>query len=323
MTIPETMRAVVIDAYGEPDVLKLRHMPLPVPAAGEVLIRVAFAGVGVWDVGERSGAMAGMLPAAARIFPRIIGGDGSGTVVVVGDGVEGFAVGDAVYASTFAGPKGGFYAEYTAVPSSQVAKLPHGLDMAAASAVAITGVTALRGLTDTLRLKGGDRLLIFGAAGGVGHAAVQLAKALGAHVLAVVSNDEGAALVRAAGADVIVNSKADPLASTIASFAPDGLDAVLAAVSGSGLEEAITGVREGGRIAFPHGVQPVPVGPSGVDVIGYDGTVDREVLDRLNGLIGSGPFTVQITKRFPLEDAAAAHTWLSGHHPGRTILVVE
>lgn len=322
MTIPATMRAVVIDGYGAPDVLSVRDMPVPQTAAGELLIKVAFAGVGVWDAGERSGAMAAMLPDAAKIFPRIIGGDGAGTVAAVGDGVTGFDVGDTVYASTFAGAKGGFYAEYTAVPSDQAAKLAHGLDLAQAGAVAITGVTALRGLTDTLRVQDGDRVLIFGAAGGVGHAAVQLAKALGADVLAVVSNAEGAALVRAAGADAVVNSKVDVLTEAIRSFAPGGLDAVLAAVSGTGLDAAIAAVRDGGRIAFPHGVQPEPVGRPSVETIGYDGTVDREVLDRLNALIERGPFTVDVTKRFPLEDAASAHEWLADHHPGRTILAL-
>jgi NADPH:quinone reductase-like Zn-dependent oxidoreductase len=200
------------------------------------------------------------VPGATRKFPLVPGADGTGTVVALGPGVTEFSEGDEVYGYGFLNPKGGFYAEYAAVPADQVARVPESMDLERGAALPVTGVTALRGLDDTLRIGPGVRLLVFGAAGGVGYPAVQLAKAMGAQVLGVVSNAEAAALVRGAGADVVVNGREDDLAGAVQAFAPDGLDAVLAVVNGQGLDTAIAAVRQGGRVAYPHGVQPAPRG---------------------------------------------------------------
>jgi NADPH2:quinone reductase len=266
--------------------------------------------------------MADQFPANSKIFPRVLGGDGAGTVAAVGTDVRDFKEGDEVYAFGFFNPKGGFYAEYAAIPANQVALIPGNLDMQQAGALAVTGVTALRGLVDTLKVAASQRLLIFGASGGVGLPAVQLAKALGAKVLAVVTGDEGAVLVRNGGADTVVNSKKENLGDAIAAFAPDGLDCILAVVNGAGLDTAIAAVRKGGRVAYPHGVQPEPKGRPGVEVIGFDGVPDRQVLDKLNALIESRPFSVHIFKTFALADAPEAHRTLSGHHLGRMTLNV-
>jgi NADPH:quinone reductase-like Zn-dependent oxidoreductase len=319
---PATMRGVAIDGFGGPEKLKLRDLPVPDLGPGEVLIRVAVAGIGVWDAAEREGELVGAVPGATSKFPLVPGADGTGTVVALGPGVTEFREGDEVYAYGFLNPKGGFYAEYAAVPADQVARVPESLDLETAVALPVTGVTALRGLDDTLRIGPGVRLLVFGAAGGVGYPAVQLAKAMGAHVLAVVSNGEAAALVRGAGADVVVNGREDDLAGAIRAFAPDGLDALLAVVNGHGLDTAIAAVRQGGRVAYPHGVQPAPEGWAGVEAVGYDGTPGRAVFDKLNALVESRPFHVHISGRFPLADAAQAHRALEDHHQGRIVLVV-
>lgn len=319
---PATMRGVAIDGFGGPEKLVLRELPVPDLGPGEVLIRVAAAGVGVWDAAQRQGQLVGVVPGATREFPMIPGADGAGTVVALGPGVTEFREGDQVYAYGFLNPKGGFYAEYAAVPADQVARVPAGLDLERAVALPVTGVTALRGLDDTLRVGPGVRLLVFGAAGGVGYPAVQLAKAMGAHVLAVVSNGEAAALVRGAGADVVVDGREDDLAGAIRAFAPDGLDAVLAVVNGDGLDTAIAAVRQGGRVAYPYGVQPEPRGRAGVEVVGYDGTPGRAAFDRLNALVESRPFHVHVSDRFALADAARAHRALEERHLGRVILIV-
>lgn len=319
---PATMRGVAIDGFGGPEKLKLQELPVPEPGPGEVLIRVAVAGVGVWDVAERQGQLVGVVPGAAAKFPLVPGADGAGTVAALGPGVTEFREGDEVYAYGFLNPKGGFYAEYAAVPADQVARVPESLHLEGAVALPVTGVTALRGLDDTLQIGPGARLLVFGAAGGVGYPAVQLAKAMGAHVLAVVSNGDAAALVRGAGADVVVNGREDDLDGAIRAFAPDGLDAVLAVVNGAGLDTAIAAVRQGGRVAYPHGVQPEPQGRSGVEAVGYDGTPGRAVFDRLNALVESRPFHVHVSDRFALADAAQAHRVLEERHLGRVVLVV-
>lgn len=243
--------------------------------------------MGSWDATERSGAMAQVTPDAVKRFPRILGADGAGTVVAIGADVTGFHIGDEVYAAGYLNPKGGFYAQYAAVAADHVALVPSGLKLEEAGVLAVTGATALRGLSDHLKLKASEHLLVFAAAGGVGQPAVQLARAMGAHVLAVVSDAEGAAVAKESGADVVINSKADDVKVAVAAFAPAGLDAVLVLVNGDGLNDAIAGVRAGGRVAYPHGVQPVPTGRPDIEVIGYDGTPGREVLDRLSALVAA------------------------------------
>ncbi|MGI4877187.1 MAG: NADP-dependent oxidoreductase [Janthinobacterium lividum] len=322
MELSEMMKAVVIDGYGEPDVLRVVDLPVPRPAAGEVLVEIAAAGVGVWDAGERSGAMAGMLPDAAKHFPRVIGGDGSGRIVALGDGVTGFAVGDEVYGYAFGSPGGGFYAEYIALPAGQVAPRPDSIDLVSAAVLAIPGVTALRGVDDTLGVTAGQRLAIFGASGGVGYPALQLAKAMGASVLAVVSGADGAALANDAGADAVVDSRSGNVGEAVAAFAPDGLDAVLAVANGAGLEALAAALKPGGTLAFPHGVQPEPTVPEGRNAEVYEGNADRATFDKLNALIERRPFDVHVAGRLPLEAAAEAHRRLKGHHLGRMVLQV-
>jgi len=316
-----SMRAMAIDAFGGPEVITLHDLPVPVAGPGEVLVKVAFAGVGVWDGAIRQGLMEAQAPKGATM-PRILGADCSGSIAELGDGVTGFAEGDSVYAYTFFDPKGGAYAEYVAVPADQVALLPNGVPLDQAGALAVTGLTALRGLDDTLAIKDGDKLLIFGASGGVGHPAVQLAKAMGALVLATVASPDGAAAAKEAGADVVVNTKADDLAAAIERFAPEGLAGVLALTAGDGLDVAIAAVRPGGRVAYPFGVQPEPTARSGVEAKGYMGAPGREVLDKLNELIGRRKFVVHVAEQFDLEDAANAHRALAKHHVGRLLLKV-
>jgi NADPH:quinone reductase len=151
---------------------------------------------------------------------------------------------------------------------------------------------------------------------------VQLAKAMGAQVLAVVSHADGAAAAKESGADVVVNSRTDDLTAAIAAFAPAGLDAVLAFVNGDGLEKSIAAIRAGGRLAYPHGVEPAPTGRPDVETIGFEGIPGRDVFDKLNALIKSRAFYVHISRRFALADAAQAHRALMDHRAGRIILKV-
>jgi NADPH:quinone reductase-like Zn-dependent oxidoreductase len=316
------MHAIAIDHFGGPEQLTLHELPVPTPGPNGVLIKVQVAGVGGWDATERSGAMVQVTPDAVKKFPRILGADGAGTVAAIGADVTGFRIGDEVYAAGYLNPKGGFYAQYAAVEADQVALVPSGLKLEEAGVLALTGVTALRGLSDHLKLKASQHLLIFGASGGVGQPAVQLAKAMGAHVLAVVSNAEGATVAKESGADVVINSKTEDLKAAITAFAPAGLDAVLVLVNGDGLPDSIAAVRAGGRVAYPHGVRPAPTGRPDIDVIGYDGNPHREVLDRLSALVASRPFSVHISDRFALADAPQAHRALADHHAGRVVLNV-
>ena len=168
--IPKTMKAEVIDRFGPPEeVMHTARIPVPEVGKHDVLIDVRTAGVGVWDPDLCNGELDG-----GQKFPRVLGEDGSGTVVAAGSGVRRFAIGDRVYAYGFMNPKGGFFAEYTSVPEDEVAKVPDTLSFDEAGALAVDGLTALAGL-DIVELKRRQTLMILGASGGVGHIALELA----------------------------------------------------------------------------------------------------------------------------------------------------
>ncbi len=315
-TIPAQMKAAAFDRYGGPEVLHAETLPVPRPGPRQVLVRLDAAGIGVWDPYVRSGE----LQLGPTGFPQIIGNDGAGEVAAVGDDVRRFHVGDRVYAYSFSG---GFYAEYVVVDEDAIAPIPQGLTTEEAGVLGADGVTALRGLDDQLHLSAGQTLMIYGASGGIGHIAVQLAKRMGARVLAVASGRDGVELVRKLGADTAVDGKRDDVARAARDFAPKGLDAALVLVDGESLGAALKAVRKGGRIAHPNGVEPPPKGPAGVAVLAYDGEPGREALERLNRLIAAGPFHVEVGRSYRLEEAARAHGEISQHHLGKLALRIH
>lgn len=314
--IPETMKAAAIDRYGGPEVLKVHELPVRRPRSKRVLIRLEAAGIGVWDADVRSGEF----EFDKSGFPKVLGNDGSGTVIAVGKRVDRARIGDRVYAYSL---PGGFYAQYVEVRQNDIALAPPNLPTEEAGALGADGVTALTGLEHQLKLREGESLLIFGASGGIGHIAVQLAKRMGVRVLAVASGKDGVALVSRLGADAAVDGHKDDVAAAVAEFASEGLDAALVLAGGKELEGALAGMRKGGRIAHPNGVEPEPKGPPGVKVIGYDGVPKPEIFDRLNDLIAAGPFHVELGKTYALEDAARAHQELSKHHLGKLALRIH
>ncbi|RPJ38270.1 MAG: NADP-dependent oxidoreductase, partial [Planctomycetaceae bacterium] len=264
------MRAVAIDRFGGPETLTVKTLPVPEVGPDEVLIQVGSADVAQWDPFEREGGFAEMLGIEPKV-PYVLGSDGAGTVVAVGERVRRFNEGDRVYAMSLANPKGGFYAEYAAVKVDDTSLIPDNLTTEQAGAMPFDAITALRGLDDTLGLKPGESLLIFGASGGIGHLAVQLAKRMGARVFAVASGDDGVELARRLGADAVVDGHKDDIAAAAREFAPDGLDAALFTAGGEAANKALTALREGGGVAYPNGVEPEPQAPSGVTVQSYDG----------------------------------------------------
>ena len=247
----------------------------------------------------------------------MLGTDGAGTVVQVGEQVNGFKEGDRVYAAVLANPKGGFYAEFAAVKADNVSHVPGKLTTEQAGVMLSDALTALQGLDDMLGLKPGETLLIFGAGGGIGHLAVQLAKRMGARVLALASGEDGVALARRLGADVVVNGRKDDVAAAARAFAPAGLDAALVTAGGETTDRALAALRAGGRVAYPHGVAPEPKVRPGVRISNYDVSIDRGAIAKLNRLIEAGPFEVHVAHTFPLDQAAAAHRALAEHYLGK------
>jgi NADPH2:quinone reductase len=315
----KTMRAVAIDRFGGPEVLAVKTLPIPDVGPDEVLIRVELAGVGQWDPFEREGGFVQWMGTEPK-FPYVLGSDGAGTIAAVGEQAGRFKEGDRVYAISVLNPKGGFYAEYTAVKADDTSLIPDSLTTDQAGVMLVDAITALRGLDDTLGLKSGESLMIFGASGGIGHLAVQLAKRMGARVFAVASGEDGIALVERLGADAVVEGHQDDIAAAAHGFAPDGLDAALLTADGDQAEQALAIMREGGRVAYPNGVEPEPQARSGVTVQSYDGTSDPQVIKKLNRLIESGPFEVYIARIFSLEQVADAHGALDTHHLGKFAL---
>jgi len=198
--------------------------------------------------------------------------------------------------------------------------IPGDLTIEQAGALPVDALTALCGLDDSLNLKQGQSVLIFGASGGIGHLAVQLAKRMGARVLAVASGDDGVALVKRLDADAVVNGRLDDVLAAARRFAPDGLDAALLTAGGKEAERALDAVRDGGRVAYPNGVEPKPKARSGITAKSYDGRPSPEAIAKLNGLIEKAPFEVHVARTFPLEMAAEAHRTLGEHYLGKLTL---
>ena len=320
-----TMRAIALDRFGGPETMKLEMLSVPEVGPNEVLIHVEWAGVGKWDPFEREGGFAELFGIEPK-FPYVLGSDGSGTVAAVGERVKGFKPGDRVYAFGLVNPKGGFYAEYAAVKADDVSPIPGKMTTEQAGAMPVDAMTALRGLDDTLALKPGESVMIFGAGGGIGHLAVQLAKRMSARVFAVASGSDGVALVKKLGADAVVDGRKEDIAAAARQFAPNGLDAALMTAGGPAADKALTAMRAGGRVAYPNGVEPIPKPPAGIDAKSYDGMPDPQAIEKLNRLIesseppGTEPFKVHVARSFPLDRAAEAHRALEEHYLGKLVL---
>ncbi|MFF4877570.1 MULTISPECIES: zinc-binding alcohol dehydrogenase family protein [unclassified Micromonospora] len=318
--VPERMQAAAFDEFGGPEVITLRILPVPEIADDEVLIKVWSAGVGVWDAYERQGTL---VPEGAA-FPIVPGPDGAGTVAAAGSQVTNVAVGDLVYVSANTRPKGGFYAEYAVAEAQYVAKLPEGVSVEHAGAMPTDALTALAGL-DALSLSAGAWLLIFGASGGQGHLAVQLAKRQGLNVIAVASGPDGVALVTRLGADVSLDGHGDltQVLARIREAAPGGVDGILAMAGGKTLDRLTEALSDGGVVAYPHGVQPEPSERPGVPVRAYDGAANLRQLQRLNELIEAAPFEVHVAETFPLGKVVEAHRRLQTSYQGKLLLKVS
>jgi NADPH:quinone reductase len=315
-----TMKAAAIDKFGPPSVLKVHVLPMPKPGPGEVLIALRAAGVGIWDADIRGG----WWPQGRPKFPVVLGSDGAGIVVEKGVRVRRFQEGDQVWAYEFINPKGGFYAEYVVVKAEHVGRLPRRLDFLQAGASAVTGLTALQGIDDHLRVRKGETVLIFGASGAVGTLAVQFAKRRGAKVLGTASGSEATKLVRSLGATGVFDPRSKNAMEQFKALAPDGINAVLALAGGDMLEQCIELVRPEGRVAYPNGVEPAPKRRKNVGVIAYDAAGGRQEFERLDRAVEEARLRVPVAAVYPLAQAAKAHQRLEkGHVLGRIVLEIK
>ena len=317
--VATTMQATAIDRAGDSSVLTAHTLPVPKPDANEVLIALQTAGVAIWDVSIRQHPTG----IEHSSFPLVLGTDGAGTIAAVGSNVHGFKVGDRVYSYSWDNPKGGFYAEYIAVAAERVGHMPKELTFKDAGAVGTTGLTALQGIDDALHLKAGETVIIHGATGGVGTLAIQFAKLRGARVLATVTGEDGAALVKQLGADAVVDGRTGDILAAARAFSPKGVDAVFGLASGESLEKCIDALRSGGRVAYPNGVKP-PKARTGLTPVAYDAVAAPPQFEALNRAIQQSHLRVPVAAEYSLADAKTAQERVeAGHVLGKVILRIR
>ena len=303
------MKASFFRRYGGPEVLEYGELPDPVPAAGEVLVEIHAASINAADWKMRGGAYGSKIE-----FPHVPGRDFSGVVL---KGAGDFKPGDAVFGVCEV-PREGAYAEKIAIREAIVARKPERLTHVQCAAVALTGLTALISLEDTLKLKRGETILIQGGAGGVGGFAVALAKHLGARVIATASASNHD-YVRSLGADEVIDYRTEDFTKRVKS-----LDAVFDTVGGEVTTRSFAVLRPGGRLASV-GVGGVPASPR-PDVTSLRPKVDRDRphLDKVAVLVAQGVVPLPAIVEYPLAKAADAHRVSEGRHlRGKLVLRMQ
>jgi NADPH:quinone reductase-like Zn-dependent oxidoreductase len=318
--IPESMRAAAIDKFGPPSAITLHTLRVPEPGPRQVLIALHTAGVGTWDESIRDGSWK---PGGRTKFPLVLGVDGAGVVVKKGRRVRRFRVGDRAFAYAAGNPGGGFYAEFVAVDARLAAPVPRNVNLSRAGAGAVTALTALQGIANTLRVRAGETVLVFGASGAVGTLAVQFANERRARVIATASGHHARQIVRRLGADAIVDARKDDLPDRLRQIAPEGIDAVLALAGGDTLERCLDFVRDRGRIAYPNGIEPEPKARRGFRIQAYDAEATPRQFAQLARAIKKARLRVPIAATYPLANAAAAHRRLGDHVVGRIVLRIR
>ncbi|MEE1783803.1 NADP-dependent oxidoreductase [Streptomyces sp. SP17BM10] len=314
------MRAVVVREYGGPQVLAAARVPVPEPGPGEVLVKIAYAGVNPADWRIRSGQV--------RRFgtpPFSIGLDMAGTVETTGPGATRFQPGDRVYGVTI--PPRGSYAQYAAVPESQLAAAPRRAGLREAAALPVTALTAWQALERAGTVEGSSRVLVHAAAGGVGHLAVQLAKARGAFVIGT-AREANHSFVRGLGADEVLDYTATDFAAELAA---DGrrVDAVIDPISGDYGLRSLQVLRAGGVLVDVRGTGPVRTAlrtradELGLGLVELSFTPSGEDLATLATLVDQDLLRVSLARTYPLEHAAEAHaTSESGRTRGKIVLSI-
>jgi len=310
------MKVIEVNEYGEPDVLAEAERPEPVPAGGQVRVRVSATTVNPADLWARAGLFSAALPGVTP--PLVLGWDFAGVLL---DPAPGLAAGQAVAGlyPWFANATGtGTYTEVLLADPAWLAPLPDGADPAQAATIAMNGQTSVQAL-GFLGLQPGQTLLVTGASGTVGGLAVQLAAAAGAHVIAVASSGDEE-WVRSLGAKEVLGRLANAeVARAVRELVPDGVDAALDAVAGG--PDLIGAVRDGGRyVAVTGPSQPAP--ERGIAITAARAEPDREHLEGLLGQLASGQLRTRIAGTLPLAQAAQAHRRVAaGGLRGKLVLV--
>ena len=306
------MKAAYIQQFGGPEVLKYGDLPDPVAGAGQVVVDTVAASVNGADPKVAAGEY------KQTSFPLILGRDFSGVVSAVGSGVQDLKIGDEVFGVLEAG-RDGTYCEKIAVGASIVAKKPAAMSHIDAAALALIGLTALRSVEDTLKLKSGETILIQGGAGGVAGFAIQLAKHIGARVITTTSTGN-LGFVRDLGADEVIDYKTTDFTKVV-----KNCDAVFDTVGGDVALKSFAVLKPGGRGAFIASGAQAPK-PDRSDVVALRPSVgrDRPHLERIAALVALGAVRPPEVTRYQLSEAVAAHRVSeSRHFRGKLVFLVR
>ncbi|MCY0917180.1 MULTISPECIES: NADP-dependent oxidoreductase [unclassified Streptomyces] len=306
------MRAVVVSQWGGPEVLVEREIERPEPGMGEVLVRVRAAGVNPvdWKTRESGGLIPwGPVPA--------VGWDVSGTVEAVGPGVTLYRVGDEVYGMPRFPQQAGAYAEYVTAPARHFARKPASLDHVEAAALPLAALTAWQALVDTAGVSAGQRVLVHAAAGGVGHLAVQIAKARGAYVIGTASAAKHA-LLRDLGADEVIDYRTADFEDVVSD-----IDVVIDAVGGDHGRRSLKVLKPGGHLVTLPGPDGLPADAEGVHATWLLVEPDLKGLEGIAALVEQGLLKPLVDTVLPLEQAAKAHEiGERGRTTGKIVLTV-
>lgn len=327
--LPQTMTYIKTDGFGAPDVLKADRMPVPQPGAGEILVKVAAAGVNRPDVQQRKGAYPP--PPGASAVPGL---EIAGTVAAVGEGVQRWRVGDRVCALVASGG----YAEYCVAPAPQVLPVPEGWDLVEAAGLPETCFTVWTNLFDRGRLQAGESVLIHGGSSGIGTTAIQLASLFGARVLTTVGSEDKRRACEELGAERAINYREEDFVAVVKELTGGkGVNVVLDMVGGDYVPRNIDCLAVEGRL-----VQIAWMGGAKVSAdftrlmvrrltwtgstlrprsVEEKGTIARSLEEKVWPLLAARKARVLVHKTFPLEEAAAAHALMeSSTHIGKILL---
>jgi len=306
------MRAIVQTSVGGPEVLTIGDHPTPEPTKGEVLVRVHAAGINPVDAAVRSGAY----PLLGEP-PFTVGWDIAGVVEKLGPDATGFAAGDEVFGMPLFPREAAAYAEFVAAPASELVLKPKAIDHIHAGALPLAGLTAWQGLVGAAQIGAGQRVLVQAAAGGVGHLAVQIAKARGAYVVATTSSSK-LDFVRGLGADEVIDYTARRFSDVVSA-----VDTVLEPIGGENAEQALKVLKDGGTLVSLLGISDKAKAEARTRGIRHEHisvVPDQAGLGELAKLIDAGKLIVHVSRTFPLEQAGEAHAFLATKPTGKIAL---
>lgn len=332
LKLPDQMTVIEITEPGGPEKLISSRRPLPQPAPGEVLIKVAAAGINRPDCLQRQGGYPP--PPGASDIPGL---EVAGTIVALGEGVDDWAVGDTVCALL----TGGGYAEYCTAPAPQCLPIPDGLSMEQAAALPETFFTVWSNVFDRARLRPGETLLVHGGTSGIGTTAIQLAKALGSRVFTTVGGSEKVQICLDLGAERVINYREEDFVQVIKEITNNkGVDVILDMVGGDYVQRNLSALAVEGRlvfIAFLRGAKMelnlAPVMMKRLTITGstlrarpvaHKAPIAQALRKTVWPLLASGAIRPIIDRVFPLAEATAAHTLMeSNRHIGKLLLQVD